>query len=608
MRPLFLGHNGAGQDVELTGDERRTHMHVIGSSGSGKSKFLEHLMRQDLQNRQGFCLIDPHGSLYEAVMQYAGFRCLQQDIIPLNLSEPGTVVGFNPFQRAANGDVAVQVDRRIQATMHAWGVADTNQTPTLARTLRLIYTVMLEQDLGLPQVAHLIDFNAHVIRGQLIERLSTPLIQKEWLELQQLKARDFREETLSAKNRLFKFLTSPTLARFMGVPGRSINLSEVIAQGKVLLVNLAPSDYLSKENARVFGALLVNEFFECAMRRKPTAGKPPQPYYLFLDEFQDFVSIDIADMLDQVRKFGLFLTLAHQRFGQLDENITDAVLTNCRIKAVFGGLRAESARMMAEELFIGKLDPMKVKAAIYQTKFWPRYGRDKTYTRGSSKTQGTSATTGRTQSTGSTESTSSGTFSSTGESIAYYEGNDWLATPEPTGRSATSSSAGSTSGHSTATSLSESHSQSETESESFSESESESDIPIFIPVPFQELSSVQYLSLDEQLHQMTAALKEQFPRHCFIKIHGQDTQPLRIPTVRDFYLSEQNLNEYREEKLAEHGGLPTDQVDRILHEQEQQLMEQLKAASAAEEPPPPADPPKKQHKTPNIFDGLFENP
>src|SRR2546423_5176433 len=126
---------------------------------------------------------------------------------------------------------------------------------------------MLEMNLGLAQVAHLIDFNAHEVRSHLIEQLESSLVQKEWRELQALKAREWRDETLSAKNRLFKFLTSPTLARFMGVEGRSLNLREIMDQGKVLLVNLAPSDYLSHENARVFGALLVNEFFECALRR-----------------------------------------------------------------------------------------------------------------------------------------------------------------------------------------------------------------------------------------------------------------------------------------------------------------------------------------------------
>src|SRR6185436_20834204 len=119
-----------------------------------------------------------------------------------------------------------------------------------------------EMNLGLAQVAHLIDFNAHEIRSHLVEQLQSSLVQKEWRELQGLRAKDWRDETLSAKNRLFKFLISPTLGRFMGVQGRSLNLQEIMDQGKVLLVNLAPSDHLSHENARVFGSLMVNEFFE----------------------------------------------------------------------------------------------------------------------------------------------------------------------------------------------------------------------------------------------------------------------------------------------------------------------------------------------------------
>ena len=99
---------------------------------------------------------------------------LERKIIQLNLSQPGQVIGFNPFQTAPAGDISVQVDRRVTATCHAWGVSDTDQTPTLARTLRLIYAVMLEHNLGLPQVRHLIDFNGHEIRAPLIEQLEHP--------------------------------------------------------------------------------------------------------------------------------------------------------------------------------------------------------------------------------------------------------------------------------------------------------------------------------------------------------------------------------------------------------------------------------------------------
>src|SRR5262249_3235475 len=168
MKPLFLGYDALKRAVRLLPDQRKIHMHVIGSSGSGKSKFLEWMMRGDLRDRQGFCLLDPHGTLCRDIANYCAHYVLDREIILLDLSSPDQIIGFNPFQRAPEGDVSVQVDRRISATMHAWNIEDTDHTPTLARTLRLIYTVMIEQNLGLPQIQHLIDFNAHEIRSYLI--------------------------------------------------------------------------------------------------------------------------------------------------------------------------------------------------------------------------------------------------------------------------------------------------------------------------------------------------------------------------------------------------------------------------------------------------------
>jgi hypothetical protein len=578
MSALHLGFDAADRPLRLKPEDRKTHMHVIGSSGSGKSKFLEWMIRGDLRNRQGFALIDPHGTLYHEVLQYCAHHVLDREVILLDLSQPASVIGFNPFQRSGDGDISVQVDRRISATMHAWDIPNTDQTPTLARTLRLIYTVMLEMNLGLPQVAHLIDFNSGDIRTHLIEQLTTPLVQKEWRELQALRAKDWRDETLSAKNRLFKFLNSPTLGRIMGVQGRTLNLQEIMDRGKVLLVNLAASDHLSHENARVFGSLLVNEFFECALRRqKDRVGDDPKPYYLYMDEFQNFVSIDIAEMLDQVRKFGLFLVAAHQRFGQLNDNVIDAVLTNCRIKAVFGGLPYESAERMAKELFIGKLDPKKIKAAIYQTKFWPTYARDKVYTR----------TTSNTSVSGTGSSTASGMMSATGAGEAFIPG-DWFGSPVQVGGNAFESSGfSSTSG------------TSEMSAETYSESEGVADIPIFIPVPFQELSSVQYYSMEEQLVELIAALKEQYGRHCFIKLPDQQTQPLLVPFVRQFYTSPGNQDWYRNKQLKKHDALSVTEVDQLLESQEHAL---LKAANVSGGPakeylPPPKEKVVKQTST-----------
>ena len=424
---------------------------------------------------------------------------------------------------------------------------------------------MMEQGVALPQAEHLLNFSARDVRSFLIDRLQTPLIRREWLELHDLKPKDWRDEMLSAKNRLFKLLTSSSLKRFMGLTGFSIDLRNVMDQGKVLLVNLKQSKSLSHEAARTFGALLVNEFFESAIQRQIRPGRDPEPYYLYLDEFQNFVSLDICRMLAEVRKFGLFLVLSHQYFEQLDEDVTAAALNNCQIKAVFGGLSTVNARRMAEELFIGKLDPMKVKVSVYQTKFWPEYRRDKVY--GKASGTGTSH--------GSSSASASASFSGTTSGQSFYTPDNWFGSPA----GGITASDGLSSGSTTSTGSSYS------DSESYSTSESEADIPIFFPTPFEELSSVQYYSLDEQLTELTAALKQQFQRHCFIQIRQQETQPMLVPFVEPvttFTYNRQNLDSYIEVQHQKQQALPASEVDRLLEAQETALLQ-------AAQPPVSAD-------------------
>ena len=301
---------------------------------------------------------------------------------------------------------------------------------------------------------------------------------------------------------------------------------------------------------------MVNEFFESAILRNLSPGRDPKPYFLYLDEFQNFVSLDIARMLAEVRKFGLFLVLSHQYFEQLDEEIIAAALNNCQIKTVFGGLSATNARLMAEELFIGKLDPMKVKASIYQTKFWPEYRRDKVYGKGSSSGS----------SHGSTYASASATFSGMSSGQSFYTPDSWLGSPTTAGTSTEGTSSGSTNSSSSGYS----------DSDSYSTSESEADIPIFFPVPFQELSSVQYYTVDEQLTELTAALKIQFQRHCFIQIRQQETQPMLVPFVEPvttFTYDRSMLNYYIKRQHERQHALPAAEVDLLLEQQEADLLQ-----------------------------------
>jgi hypothetical protein len=594
MKGQLIGYNALGKPLALAPQSRVYHHHIIGSSGGGKSKFLESLMRGDVLSGQGFCLIDPHGTLYSDVLKFCAYRVASREIILLNLSEPQHIVGFNFFTKNATGKTNVQVDNLIQATLHAWDAKNADSTPTLGRTLKVIYTSMLDAGLTLPQIAQLLDFkSSKLIKEELAAKIENDLIRREWLELASLsKLADFRNEILSTKNRLFPFLTSETLLQFVGIKGKTIDLTEAMNRQKIILVNLAPSEDLSREEARLFGSLLVNQFFQAALRRKKDApGNDPRAYQLYLDEFQNFVSIDLCNALDEVRKFGLFLNLSHQRFGQLNEDIEDAVLANCRIKTVFGGLRTDDARRMAEELFIGKLDPLKIKAAIYQTKHWYKYVREKVYTRTTSRGESETSSSGRGSGTASgisNASLSGQTYLPPSDD--FLTGAMWFGDANPSALSESS-----TSGFSSADSSSEF--SGESHSASRSESEGVADIPVFVPVPYQELSSVQYYTPDEQLLELTQALKLQQQRHCFVQLPNQETQPLLVPLVKDFYVSKTDVDWYVQKLARRANALTPEEANRRIFQDRQDLLQlQNRPSESAEVESTPQHQPRQEQQ------------
>jgi hypothetical protein len=625
MKYLSVGFNAVGKPLYLP-DGRKNHHHVIGSSGGGKSKFLELLMRNDLLSGQGFCLIDPHGTLYSDVLKFCAHRVLKREIILLNLSEPKHIVGFNFFTKSQTGKTNVQVDNLINATLHAWNAKNSDNTPTLGRTLKVIYTSMLDAGLTLPQVAQMIDFkSAKLIKEEIAAKIENDIIRREWLELASLtKLKDFRDEIISLKNRLFPFLTSETLLQFIGVKGKTIDLLDAMNKQKVILVNLAASEDLSHEEARLFGSLLVNQFFQSALRRKKDdAGRDPKPYQLYLDEFQNFVSIDLCNALDEVRKFGLFLNLSHQRFGQLNEEVEDAILGNCRIKTVFGGLRTEDAERMAKELFIGQVDPKKIKAAIYQTKHWYKYTREKVYTKskGYGESEGESEGEGSSHGTSEQNSSSSGGGMSQGSSydIQGLGGQPILPTAVDgmfTGAMWFSDGVSSNQAQSEVFSESESTSEfsGRSRGKNWSESEAVADIPVFVPVPYQELSSIQYYTPEEQLLELTQALKLQQQRHCFVQLPNQETQPLLVPFIEDFYVSKTNFDWYVQKLANEANAITPEEANREISQNAADLLllknadeeeQQTEASSETAEQRPQTSAPVKKRKT--IFDHLKEN-
>ena len=330
------------------------HMHVIGATGRGKSRFVEQLIRQDIRRRHGVCLIDPHGELYAEVVRWCANYNLQhrRRVHLIDPNETEWTVGFDPLRCEDPEYVSRTVDAAVAACAQVWGGEDTSKTPLLKRCLRAVFFALIvakrpfSDAMGLTSAS-----DVEGLRAELTSELEDPIFQAVWADLNAMSRREFTETFSSTNSRLIEFLASPNIRRMLSLREQSLDVAQCMEQGDIILVNLQPKK-ISEDNARLIGTLLTNALFTNAVRRDPEQAKR-QPFYLYIDECYRFLTEDVESMLDQTRKFGLHVTLAHQHLGQLrkyGEHVFNAVMTNTGTKVVFGGLPDEDAELMAKQI------------------------------------------------------------------------------------------------------------------------------------------------------------------------------------------------------------------------------------------------------------------
>lgn len=390
----LLGKTFENRDFILSPKDQENHIHAIGSTGTGKSKFIELILRLAIFDRShGFCLIDPHGKLYDDLLLYIAHECpeVADRLILFNpAKETDHVLGFNPLFKARNSDGTVNLDdldyrigTMVSACLKVWGQNDTDKTPRIARWLETIFYTLLVNDLSLVEAAALISTRSNPARDAMMAKVANFLMDEEWKGYEASPMSQKQTQIEGAGNRLRRFLSSEILRNILGQQEHVLDFQQVMDEGKIVLVNLSSQGKLYHENLRLLGVLMVNEIFRVAQLRDYKK-KDLTPFYLYIDEFAKFVSRDIANMLEETRKFKVYCTLAHQHLEQLmkeDEYLYASVMTNCKTKVVFGDLSVQDAEIMAEQIATGYLNLYAIKDKMYQTKVHHREERRVTLSR-----------------------------------------------------------------------------------------------------------------------------------------------------------------------------------------------------------------------------------
>jgi len=489
--------------------ERDKHLYVCGGTGMGKTKFLEHAIRQDIiawrKSKCGVVVIDSHGSLYDSLITWLTWNKIDRPIIPVDFRQDEWVVAYN-LLRQRPGDPAVLVDNVTDAMAYVWGQTGTNQTPLFARWVSNVLRALYEKNLTLVESQYLIDHVAKQVRYAITSDLAHKPARQDWAFADTLNTRDFENQIGSTVNRLKRFLENEALQCVFGQPKISLDLGKVIEEGSILLVNLSTErSRISVENAKLFGTLLLTDLWAAAHDRGKPSGTRPKPTYVYIDEFQQFVTPTIAENFDEARGYGLHLTVAHQfplqlpDQGESGRRVLNSVMENASSKVSFRLSAEENLKMMAQWLFRGVMNPDQIKHELFGTKVM-RYVEEMREI--SSHSRSTSSATGKQAGYASGQGI--------GGTVGYFDGQETLATSE------SDSNFSAVSG-----------SESNSSSESFSESRSE--VPMLIPIMGKELTQVQFRSLEEQLFKAMAVLFDQEERHGVARLVGMKA-PLSIGT------------------------------------------------------------------------------
>lgn len=303
--------------------DRFSHLYIIGETGVGKTTFLEGMIRQDIAAGVGCAFIDPHGDITKHLISSSRPR-VRSAFAYVDLGDSASYLGYNPLTRISSpyrplvASGLISVMKKMWSD--AWGVR-------MEHILRNTFLALLDQ----PK-ADMHDILAMLsdkrFRATAIRNIENAQVREFWTkEFPGYPARFVADSIAPIQNKVGAFLADPRLRRFVCPEGRGLRLREIMDEGRVLLVNLSKG-ILGEDSASTLGGLLVTSIGLAALSRADIPEHKRRPFFLYLDEFQNVTTLAMAEMLSELRKYGVGLVMAHQYLAQLDPAIRHAVLGN----------------------------------------------------------------------------------------------------------------------------------------------------------------------------------------------------------------------------------------------------------------------------------------
>ena len=318
-------HHEQEYPVTLNTESRLSHTHIIGSTGVGKSTLIANMMLADIEVGRGCAIFDPHGDICDDILKRIPKHRIN-DVIIIDPSDSEYPIGFNLLEAHNDSEKIVLSSDLVSAFKRhatAWG---DNMTAVLQNAVNTV----LDSTRG----GTLIELKRFLIeesfRNEYLTSVDDPSLHYYWQHEYPM----VRKGIAPLLTRIDTFLR-PKLVRFMLAQKSGVDISECLRENKIVLLKLSQG-LIGEQNSYLLGSLFLAKFNQAALARQSESREERSPYMLYLDEFQNFITPSIQQILSGARKYGLGITIAHQELGQIQESpLLNSILSNPKTRICF---------------------------------------------------------------------------------------------------------------------------------------------------------------------------------------------------------------------------------------------------------------------------------
>jgi hypothetical protein len=343
----FGYYRGVRRPVNIHLRDRMRHLYIIGKTGVGKSELLKEMIKQDIKEGYGVCVIDPHGDLIDDTLRYIP-PSRAEDVIHFDPSDIDRPIALNLLEVESETQKHFITGAIINLMYKLYDPQRTGIIgPRFEHAVRnAMLTIMSEPGTTFIEIVRVMTDQKYL--KELLPKVNDPIVKRYWTD-QIAQTSDFhKSEVLDyIVSKFGRFVTNKMMRNIIGQSKSSFDFRDVMDNGKILLINLSKGK-LGEENSTFLGLLIIPKLLAAAMSRANIPEDKRRDFFLYVDEFQNFATPDFAVILSEARKYHLGLTVANQFIWQMDEEVKNAVFGNVGTQMCFR-IGVTDASYMARE-------------------------------------------------------------------------------------------------------------------------------------------------------------------------------------------------------------------------------------------------------------------